>query len=199
MSSHQSLSRQPTIAPTTIGHVIGSSFGLVFVLVNSAPFTPWLRIGASVLAVAVFLVILAAFGRTARLSRRGGALHGEADDAVVGFPLRYWIIVGTEAILLFGGLAIIQQFEPAATLGWIALVVGVHFFPLSRLWSSGRAQIVAIAYAMTVLGIVGLVLAFTTHNMDIVTLVSGVGSGIVLLGTAFIVAIHTLTQRSVTR
>lgn len=184
------------IIPINIGHLIGSSFGLVFVLVNSAPLASGLRIAANILAVAVFLVILAAFGHTARMIRQRGTAQGKPKDSVVGFPVRYWIIVGVEAVFLFGGLALIQQIEPAATLGWIALVVGAHFFPLSRLWASGRAQIVTIAWAMSMLGIAGLVLAFTTHNADAVTVVSGVGSGIVLLGTAFIVAIRNLIQRS---
>lgn len=197
--SSQRGSELPLITPTNIGHVIGSSFGLVFVLVNSAPFASGLRIAACILAVAVFLVILAAFGRTDRMTRKHGPTRDETGGTVIGFPVRYWIIVGVEATFLFGGLAIIQQFEPAATLGWIALVVGVHFFPLSRLWASGRAQITRIAFAMTALGIVGLVLAFTTHNADVVAVVSGVGSGIVLLGTAFIVAVRTLAQRSVAR
>ncbi|MBG6215045.1 MULTISPECIES: hypothetical protein [unclassified Cryobacterium] len=196
MTSYQPLSQQPPITPTYIGHVIGSSFGLVFVLVNSAPFALGLRIVACVLAVVVFIVIIAAFIRTTRLTRRRGRAQNETDHAVVGFTGRYWIIIGVEVIMLFGGLAIVRQVEPAAALGWIALVVGVHFFPLSRLWAPGRAQIVAIAIAMTVLGIVGLVLAFTTHNADTVTVVSGVGSGIVLLGTALIIALQTLTKRS---
>lgn len=199
MNFRPSRSEQPTLAPTNIGHVIGSSFGLVFVLVNSAPFPPALRIVASVLAIAVFLVILAAFGRTARGVQRHEMAPSEAADATVGFPRRYWIIVGAEAIVLFGGIAILRQFEPSATLGWIALVVGVHFFPLARLWTSGRAQLVVIACAMTGLGIIGLLLAFTTHIADVVAVVSGVGSGIVLLGSAFVVAVRTLTQHAVAR
>lgn len=198
MTAHQSLSQQPTVTPTYIGHVIGSLFGLVFVLVNSAPLMPASRIIVCVAAVAAFIVIVIAFIRTARVStQRRGTVQSEADDSVVGFTGRYWIIVGVEAILLFGGLAIVRQVEPAAALGWIALVVGIHFFPLSQLWTSGRAQIMAIAFAMTALGIVGLVIAFTKHDADVVALVSGVGSGIVLLGTAFIIALRTLTQRSI--
>lgn len=194
MTLNQSLSEKTMITPTYIGHVIGSSFGLVFVLVNSAPFLPALRIVVCILAVAVFLVIVAGFITTLRTTRRG-----ETDDAVVGFTGRYWIIVGVESVLLFGGLAIVHLIEPAAALGWIALVVGVHFFPLSRLWAPGRAQIMAIAIALTALGVVGLILAFTTHNADAVALVSGVGSGIVLLGAAFVVALRTLTQRAAAR
>lgn len=191
MSVNQSLPEKTTITPTYIGHVIGASFGLVFVLVNSAPFLSSLRIVACIVAAAVFVVIVVGFLTTLRATRRG-----ETDNAVVGFTGRYWIIVGSEAVLLIGGLAIVRRIEPAAALGWIALVVGVHFFPLSRLWAPGRAQIMAIAIAMTALGTAGLVLAFVTQNADAVAVVSGVGSGIVLLGASFVVALRTVTQRA---
>lgn len=179
---------------TTTGHVIGASSGLVFVLVNSAPLLSALRIVICIAAVAMFFFIVAGFVTTRRATPRG-----EAQDTAVSFTGRYWAIVGVEAVLLFGGLAIMRLIEPAAILGWIALVVGVHFFPLSRLWTLGRAQITTIAIAMTALGVAGLILAFTTHNADAVELLSGVGSGIVLLGMAFVVALRTLTRRNAAR
>lgn len=191
--SDQTQSAQ-AITPTFIGHVIGASFGLVFVLVNSAPVATAVRVTLCILAVAAFLVVIAAFIKTVRIGGRG-----ERADANLGFNGRYWLIVGGEAILLFGGITIVRLIEPAASLGWIALVVGVHFFPLARLWAAGRAQLVGIAIAMTVLGIVGIVIAFTTHNADVVALVSGVGSGIVLLGSITFVAVRTLTWRPVPR
>lgn len=193
MTSNQSPPKEATITPTYIGHVIGASFGLVFVLVNSAPFPDAVRVVVCILAVAAFLVIVAGFVATLRATGR------EAAGSVVGFTGRYWIIVGVEAVLLFGGLAIVRLIEPAAALGWIALVVGAHFFPLSRLWAPGRAQLMSIAIVMTSLGVVGLILAFTTHNTDAVALVSGVGSGVVLLLAGFVVALRTLTARAIQR
>lgn len=102
-----------------------------------------------------------------------------------------------EAIALFVGLALLRTVEPAAALGWTALVVGVHFFPLARLFPEGRAQLTSIATLMTVLGVVGLVLAFTTHDAGLIAVVSGVGSGVVLLGWSLRQAIDTLRGRSV--
>ena len=194
MTVNKSPPEKTTITPTYIGHVIGASFGLVFVLVNSAPLLPALRIVACILAVAVFVIVVVGFITAPRTTT-----PGETDDAVVGFIGRYWIIIGVETVLLFGGLAIVRLIEPAAALGWIALVVGVHFFPLSQLWAPGRAQIMAIAIAMTALGTIGLVLAIVTQNADAVAVVSGVGSGIVLLGAAFVVALRTVTQRAAAR
>ncbi len=181
----------PPEKPTTIGHVVAASFGLVFVLVNSAPLLPTLRIVVCIAAIVMFLVSVAGFVTSLR------ATSHDRSVALGAFSKRYWVIVGVEVVLLFGGLPILRQIEPAASLGWIALVVGVHFFPLARLWPLGRVQLTMIAIAMTVLGVVGLILAFTTHNADLVALLSGVGSGIVLLGTAFVVALRTLARRAV--
>jgi len=176
----------PREAPTYVGHVVGASFGLVFVIVNSSPMGTALRGIVCALAGAAFAVVLAAFVRTVGAERRS-----EARGRPVGFDRRYWLIVAVEVVALFGGLAVLTRIEPAAALGWIALVVGVHFIPLSRLWPEGRRQILAIGVAMTVLGLAGLVLAFTTQDQPLVALVSGVGSGTVLLGTALTSALRT--------
>jgi hypothetical protein len=174
------------VAPTYVGHVIGASFGLVFVVVNSSSMGSALRGVVCALAGAAFAAVLAAFARTVGAERRS-----ETRGGPFGFDRRYWLIVAVEAVALFGGLAVLTRIEPAAAIGWIALVVGVHFIPLSRLWPEGRRQILAIGVAMTALGIVGLVLAFATHEQSLVALVSGVGSGAVLLGTSLTSALRT--------
>ena len=84
---------------TYVGHVIGASFGLVFVLVNSAPFPSAVRVAACVLAVVAFGVVVAGFVTTLRTTGR------EDSRPVAGFTGRYWIIVGVETLLLFGGLS----------------------------------------------------------------------------------------------
>lgn len=172
--------------PTVVGHVIGASFGMVFVLVNSGGLPQVLAVPLRVAAVAAFAVVLMAFVRTAREPRAA------EDPRPVGFTRFYWAVVALEVIALFGGLAILRQVEPAAALGWIALVVGLYFFPLAQLWREGRRQLLAIASSMTALGVIGLVLAFTVHDAVLVAVVSGVGSGVVLLGWSLRQAILTL-------
>lgn len=178
--------RDARASPTYVGHVIGASFGLVFVVLNSSPMGPVLRGVVCALAGAAFAVVLAAFARTVAAERRS-----ERRDPMEVFGPRYWLIVAVEVVALFGGLAVLTRIEPAAALGWIALVVGVHFVPLSRLWAPGRTQILTIGVAVAVLGVVGLVLAFTTHDESLVALVSGVGSGVVLLGSTLTSALRT--------
>ena len=183
------MSRSPQYVPTFIGHVIGGSFGVAFVLANSASLPPTLATVLRVLALGAFVVVVVAFYSTARVLRVAGRAHP------AGFTRFYWLVVAIEAIALFGGLAVLRQLEPAAALGWIALVVGVHFFPLATLWPEGRTQLRSIAVAMTALGVVGLLLAFTVHDAAPVAMVSGVGSGVVLLGWSLRQAIGTLRGR----
>lgn len=166
--------------------MIGASFGLAFVVANTSPLGPVLRGVVCVLAGAAFAVVLGAFARTVSAERRS-----ESRQPVVGFDRRYWMVVAVEVVALFGGLAVLSRVEPAAALGWIALVVGLHFIPLSRLWAPGRRQILSIGVAMTALGVIGLVLAFATHQQSPVALVSGVGSGAVLLGSTLASALRT--------
>jgi hypothetical protein len=175
--------------PTFIGHVIGGSFGVAFVLANVSSLPPMPAVLLRVLAIATFAVVVVAFYSTAREWRTAGRAQP------VGFTGFYWLVVVIEVIALLGGLAILRQLEPAAALGWTALVVGMHFFPLARLWPEGRSQLRAIAGSMTVLGVLGLVLAFTVHDAAAVAVVSGVGSGAVLLGWSLRQAIGSLRGR----
>ena len=88
------------------------------------------------------------------------------------------------AVALFGGLALLNYWQPSAVVGWIALVVGLHFFGLARLWKSGSAEINLLALGLTILRVVG-----------IVALVSGVGSGVGLLASSLKGAISLFIRR----
>lgn len=163
--------------PTTdIGHVIGGVFGLVFVVANSGSLAVPARATTIALASFAFAFVVIAFIRSSRRASRSTRRQDER------FDKRYLLIVIIEVVALFGGLALLRPIEPAVTLGWIALVVGAHFFPFAALWPRGGAQFRIIGAALALLGALGLLLAFTTHDRDLVALVSGVGSGIALLG-----------------
>lgn len=157
-----SMNIRPQVYPTTAGHVIGSMFGLVFVLVNGEILPTVLRIVVDAVAIAVLVVVVGATAVTERVHiHTGGERYGR-------FPAKFWIVAAVEAVLLFGGLYFLGRAEPAANLGWIALVVGAHFFPLSRLFPHGKQQFIGIGTAMSILGAA-------------------------LLGTSAVNAIHTLT------
>ena len=175
---------------TYVGHLIIASFGLVFVGVNSGPLNDGLRLTAIALAAVAFLIIAAGFGRTLR---NWNDVSPEVKSTRFNKP--FLIIVAIEVIALFGGARIISSMEPSAILGWVALVVGLHLISLAIWWMPGQIGVLFTGVALTLLGIAGLVIGFLTQESDAVALISGVGSGIVLLGTSLIAAVRTLTYR----
>lgn len=172
---------------TQVGDLIGASFGVVFIVINVSPMPPAWRVGAIAVAAALALVITYAFSATQRAVRTGAVRPDRTR-----FNRLFLVIVVLEAIALFGGLAIVRQLEPAAVLGWIALVVGVHFLALAQWWIRDNAPILLIGVGMTILGLVGLWVGLASQQADAVMLVSGVGSGLVLLGVTFSTAVRTL-------
>ncbi len=70
---------------------------------------------------------------------------------------RYWLVV-LEAGALFGGLAVVNGVlhRTAVSVAWVALVVGVHFFGLARIWRMPLYH--WLGAAMTVLGLSGFLI-----------------------------------------
>ncbi|HZK36297.1 MAG TPA: hypothetical protein VFC57_05010 [Aeromicrobium sp.] len=175
---------------TYVGHLIIASFGLVFVGVNSGSLNYAWRFTAIALAAAAVLAVAAAFGRTLRNWN-----DVSPEIKLTRFNKPFLIIVAIEVVALFGGARIIGSVEPSAILGWVALVVGLHLIALAIWWMPGQIGFLFTGVALTLLGIAGLVIGFLTQETDTVALLSGVGSGIVLLGTSLIAAVRTLTYR----
>ncbi|MDQ3158097.1 MAG: hypothetical protein M3Q98_15495 [Actinomycetota bacterium] len=168
--------------------MIGGSFGMAFIIANSMPMPTGIRVVFVAAAVAVMALTLIAFGRAAS----DGSL-AQPDRTGERFDRQYWIILAIEVVALFGGMAVLNQWQPTAIVGWIAFVVGLHFFWLARLWSSGAREISLVAIGLTVLGAAGLTIAFTTGSLDAVALISGVGSGVVLLASSLTGAVNSLS------
>lgn len=162
-------------AGTVVGSVVAIVFGTIFVEVNSGGLpAPWpVVVRATGLIVAGLLVVsLLVVVRAAPVAEHSPAA------SVVG--ARYWLVVALEAVALFGGLVVINGVlhRPAVAVAWVALVVGIHFFGLGRIWYlSGYHWLGA---AMTVLGVAGFVTHAGGAGSAIVGLVSGVGSGVAL-------------------
>jgi hypothetical protein len=158
-----------------LGWLIATVFGLVFVEVNSGGlpggWTVGIRLGAA--AVAAGLVIAAL--RVARM-RSAGAAPDRAGFA----DRRYWVIVGLEAVALFGGLVVINAVLSHSELAvaWVAVVVGAHFFGLAYLWRIGSLHV--LGTVLVVLGAMGFVLGGFAAPAGAIGLVSGVGSGLTL-------------------
>jgi hypothetical protein len=162
-----------------VGSLIGTSFGLVFILANSGDLPPpW---PAIVRAAGSFMALLLLIGIVVVARRVPSTVPGNSDAA--GFMGRgYRIIVGAEVIALFGGLALINGVlhRSEVAVAWVAVVVGVHFIGLARVWR--MPLYTALGTVQTLLGVAGFLLyAFVASSA--VGLVSGVGSGVALFAT----------------
>jgi hypothetical protein len=93
---------------------------------------------------------------------------------------------------------VINKVEPSAVTPWIALVVGLHFVAFSIWWLRGQREMLAIGLLMVALGVVGGVLALTQDDRSLVALISGFGSGVVLLGSSVLSVFRTQPDQRAT-
>ena len=128
----------------------------------------------------------------ARRRALSGPLPAPAAADVNLFGRNYWLIVAAELAVLVAGLAALSALGTARQtyVAWIALVVGLHFiaFRYAGVW---RGSIAGPASFLVVLGLAGLGLAASSHARWI-PLVSGVLSGLILLGGSLSVAAREL-------
>lgn len=163
------------LPPQKLGSVIGGVFGTVFVVVNSASSPGALR---AILLIATALTVVAIVAALVRLPA------DPTPPSSKPFGRGYWLVVAAEVLALFAGIRIIAGplDHPEAGVAWVAVVVGVHFFALGRLW---RVRLfLSLGGGLTVLGLIGLALAFGGAEAMWVDLVAGVGSGALLLAAA---------------
>lgn len=160
-----------------IGIMIGSSFGLAFVLANVGGLPNGLALAVRGIAILAFI------GLVIRLVRMPvKATPTEAPEAGGGmFARRYWMVVAGEIVVGAAGVVIINAGLgwSAATVPWIALVVGGHFLLLARVWQ--MPEITAVGGAIALCGAAGMVLAALGVSESTVRLVSGALSGCFLL------------------
>ncbi|MEU8512020.1 hypothetical protein AB0C76_10575 [Kitasatospora sp. NPDC048722] len=157
--------------------LIGSSFGLVFVQANAGALPDPVAIPLRVLAVAAFLV-LGVFNRRPAPEETTAA-------PTPGFGGRYWLVVAAEVVGIAVGLAVINKalHTPTATVGWIAFVVGVHFFGLATAWS--RPQLRVLGGSMAACGAAGMTLAFLGAPAAAVSTVAGILPGAFLFASVW--------------
>ncbi|PRX91851.1 hypothetical protein CLV72_11336 [Allonocardiopsis opalescens] len=165
------------------GSLVSLVFAAVFFLANSG------RLGAASVPVQAAGLLAAAALAAAVLRFRRAAL--DAHPAGPGGPpgrnpftgRGYLAVVGIEAAALFGGLFVLNSVLglTGVNIAWIALVVGTHFYALGALWRLPVFHV--LATAMTLLGLAGFAVHALGGPPAAVDLVSGIGSGLCLLGT----------------
>jgi hypothetical protein len=159
-----------------IGSLIGTGFGLLFIEVNSAHL-PGPAVGVTRIAGAVIAVVLIALIAAASRISSAESPAGERASLV---GRGYWITAMLEAAALLAGLTVINTVlqHSEVAVAWVALVVGIHFFGLARIWRLPHFN--ALGAAMTLLGMAGFVLDASGGTAALIALVSGIGSGLVL-------------------
>ncbi|GAA4804566.1 hypothetical protein [Tomitella cavernea] len=161
-----------------IGSLVAAGFGLIYVLVNSWPLpsaAAWaVRIAAIALATATTASV--AVGTV-----RASDGPGDARTAPPGLARGYWMIVAAEVVALFGGLAVINGLldAPRAGVAWVSVVVGLHFFPMARLFRLAFFRL--IGGAVGACGVAGLVFAGLDSSGEVTAIVAGVLPGLILL------------------
>lgn len=103
-----------------LGITIGSTFGLVFVLVNSGSQPSTLALGLRIVGVLVYLGVMAAV-------LRGRAAAVLAESSMPRFSRGYWSVVAAEVVLGLAGVQVLAQVfdAPEAGVARITFVVGL--------------------------------------------------------------------------
>jgi hypothetical protein len=174
-----------------VGSVVAITFGTVFVLVNSAGLpAPW-RLVIRVIGLLVAALLIAGLMLVVR--RGSSVTRAPTSDFV---DRRYWLIVALEAGALFGGLAVVNGVlhRTAVSVAWVALVVGVHFFGLARIWHMPLYH--WLGATMTVLGLAGFLVYALGGPAAMVGLVAGVGSGTALYAAVAVAVGDALLGRT---
>lgn len=165
------------MAPEKLGSLIGATFGLLFVLVNTAALSPSVTTTLRILAVAVFAAVLVAVRRPSRPA----SLNDMVGRGGGGFTKSFWFVVAAEVIAIMAGRALLSGplDMPHAAGAWISLVVGVHFFALAAVWR--EPFFYWLGLSLLACGALGLVLAAADSSDSAIDLVGGVSPGVLLL------------------
>ncbi|MEU6895861.1 hypothetical protein ABZ934_29685 [Streptomyces sp. NPDC046557] len=160
----------------TRARLIGGIFGFIFIMVNAAALPMAAAIVFRVLGVAAFVALVAVL-------RRAGRAVPVATDATTDFGRNYRYVVAAEVVVGAAGLIVLNPVLHArqATVGWIALVVGLHFFGLAAVWRLPSMR--WLAAGMSFCGVVGLALSAYGSSASLIALVAGILPGVMLFGS----------------
>ena len=168
-----------------ISIVITTVFGFIYVMANA------LLLPATAATAIRAIGILAAIGLLASLPR-----PDMPDQPGLGFSRDYWLIVAAEVIVGLGGLAVLNGVFGIhdASIAWISVVVGVHFFGFYVIW---RLPIMVwVGAAITVCGALGLIAAGLDRSAVLIAVVAGIVPGAVLLAGGYWSRFHRLPDRT---
>ncbi|AUG76068.1 hypothetical protein CFP65_1158 [Kitasatospora sp. MMS16-BH015] len=160
-----------------LGRLVGAVFGLVFILRNVGAYPAAVCIPLRALAILAFLWLF-------RAIRRTPTSPTTTDGAAPAlFGKGYRLVVAAEVVLGMGGLIALNPVLhlPEASVGWISLVVGLHFFGLAAVWR--RPTIHRLAAALTACGTLGLTLGVAQVPYPLTATIGGILPGVLLLAS----------------
>jgi hypothetical protein len=176
------------------GALIGGIFGATWLIANAnTPLGPTASLVFRIVGVSGLITLAIGLQRARRRPigpspRHGGNLFGRA----------YWQIVGGEALLLAIGFAAIATAGAPGELyrPWTAIVVAAHFIAFRRagVW---RGSALWPTVPLLTVGAVGLALAYTPAARWVVV-VTGIGTGLILLSGCLYLVIHETAAKRVT-
>jgi hypothetical protein len=173
------MSMRPPIDGQRIGALIGAVAGLVFILVNAGPLPGSWAVVVRCAGIVAFLVVL--WLSVLRRDRRHPANPPPSAPAW----RVYWAMVAFEVVLLPLGANVLTRLgRPELSVPWVVLIVGVHFLPFARAFAAPIFRVLGLV--LIGLALVAGCLAILV-GQDAGTLTAGLGSGIALLGFAFLV------------
>jgi hypothetical protein len=168
--------------------VITTVFGFIYIMANAQLFP-------AAEAIAIRAVgILAAVGLLLSLPR-----PDRPDPPGIGFSRSYWLIVAAEVAAGIGGLIVLNTVLGIhdASIAWISVVVGVHFFGFYVIW---RLPIMVwVGAAITACGGLGLIAAGMDRSAALIAMVAGIVPGAVLLAGGYWSRFHPLPDGAATR
>lgn len=122
----------------TVGAAVMFGFGIVWLLIGlmSGSRSPrWLFVSLLFVGIALGSSIAALGVRTSHLPRNPDPLTRQQIEANRRVTLHFYIIFGIEIAAIFLAVAALKAVHyPDYILSGIALIVGVHFFPLAALF-----------------------------------------------------------------
>ncbi|WP_405496011.1 hypothetical protein [Streptomyces sp. NBC_00096] len=172
--------------------LVGALFGLVFIVANAGALPAGVGVPLRGLAIAAVLVLFFGIRRLRGVAAEGDAadLPGDAGDAGADtaprrFGRGYRLVVAAEVVAGLGGLLALNPVlhVPDASVPWIALVVGAHFFGLAAVWSMPSLN--RLAAALSLCGALGLVMAAAGLGLPVIAAVSGITPGVLLMGSVW--------------
>lgn len=169
------------VSPQLLGLLIGSGFGTAFVLANAGdPLPEGAGIAMRILAVVCLLAVVVVGFRGDRRGATGREGAGRGDGRPGWFGPRFGLVVVAEFALIFGGIAVLRALDAPQEINvaWIALIVGLHFVVLARVWKRGAIAVPGVV--LSGLGAAGMIMA-AASSVDWIPFVSGALSGVTLL------------------